>query len=54
VAAALHTQPFELGPLRESIRTRLGDGAHPQPLLRLGTVTQSAASVRRPPASVLF
>ena len=54
VAAALHTQPLELSWLRESIRTQLGGGSYPQLLLRLGTVTQTAASVRRPPASVLF
>jgi hypothetical protein len=54
VAAALHTQPLELSWLRESIRTQLGGGSYPQLLLRLGTVIQAAASVRRPPASVLF
>ena len=53
VAAALHSQPLELGWLREFIRTQLG-GSYPQLLLRLGTVIQTAASVRRPPASVLF
>jgi Nitroreductase family len=53
VAAALHTQPLELGWLRESIRTRLSDGACPQLVLRLGTVIQTAASVRRPPGDVL-
>ena len=54
VAAALHSQPLELGWLREFIRTQLGGGSYPQLLLRLGTVIQTAASVRRPPASVLF
>ena len=53
VAAALHTQPLELGRLRESIRTRLGDGAYPQLVLRFGTVIQAEASVRRPPEDVL-
>jgi len=53
-AAALHSQPLELGWLRESIRTRLAGGSDPQLVLRLGTVTQTAASVRRDPASVLF
>jgi hypothetical protein len=52
-AAALHTQPLEFGPLRESIRTRLGDGAYPQLVLRFGMVTQAADSVRRPPEDVL-
>ena len=54
VTAALHSQPLELGWLREFIRTQLAGGSYPQLLLRLGTVTQTAASVRRPPASVLF
>jgi hypothetical protein len=53
VAAALHSQPLELGWLRESIRTRLSDGAYPHLLLRLGMVTQAAVSVRRPPDEVL-
>jgi hypothetical protein len=52
-AAALHTQPLELGWLRESIRTRLSDGAYPQLVLRFGKVIQAAASVRRPPDDVL-
>jgi hypothetical protein len=52
-AAALHTQPLELGWLRESIRTRLSDGAYPQVVLRFGTVIQAAVSVRRPPDDVL-
>jgi hypothetical protein len=54
VAAALHSQPLERARLREFIRTEFGDGSYPQLLLRLGTVTQTAVSVRRPPASVLF
>jgi hypothetical protein len=54
VAAALHSQPFELAWLRTFIRTQLGNGSYPQLLLRLGTVIQTAVSVRRPPASVLF
>jgi Nitroreductase family len=53
VAAALHTQPLEFGRMRESIRTQLSDGAHPQLMLRFGMVIQSAASVRRPPDDVL-
>jgi Nitroreductase family len=52
-AAALHTQPLELAQLRESIRTGLSDGAHPQLVLRFGTVTQAASSARRPPDDVL-
>jgi hypothetical protein len=53
VAAALHTQPLELGWLRESIRTQLSDGAYPQLVLRFGAVIQAAVSVRRPPDDVL-
>jgi Nitroreductase family len=52
-AVALHTQPLELGWLRESIRTQLSDGGFPQLILRLGTVVQTAASVRRAPDDVL-
>jgi hypothetical protein len=54
VAAALHSQPLERARLRDFLRTQLCDGAYPQLVLRLGTATQTAASVRRPPASVLF
>jgi hypothetical protein len=54
VAAALHTQPLELGWLRESIRTRLSDGGYPQLVLRFGTVIQAAVSVRRPAEDVLL
>jgi hypothetical protein len=53
VAAALHSQPVEVGWLRKAIRTQLGDGSYPQMLLRLGTVLQNAVSLRRPAESVL-
>jgi hypothetical protein len=53
VAAALHSQPLELGWLRELVRGQVGDGAHPQLILRLGLVIQTAISVRRPPADVI-
>jgi hypothetical protein len=53
IVAALHTQPLELGWLRDFIRTRLSDGAYPQLVLRFGAVIQAAASVRRPPEDVL-
>ena len=54
VAAALHSQPLERVRLREFIRTQLCDGGYPQLVLRLGTTLQTALSVRRTPASVLF
>ena len=54
VAAALHSQPLELPWLRDYIRAQWCDGTYPQLLLRLGTVAQAAASVRRLPGSVLF
>jgi len=54
VTAALHSQPIERARLREFIRTQLCGGSHPQLVLRLGTAVQTAVSVRRPPASVLF
>ncbi len=53
VAAALHTQPLELSWARELIRTELCGGSYPQLVLRLGTVIQVEASVRRPPGSIL-
>jgi len=53
-AAALYSQPVEVGWLREIIRAQLGDGSYPQLVLRLGTVIQSAISVRRPLGSVLL
>ena len=53
-AAALHSQPLELPWLRDYIGAQWCDGAYPQLLLRLGTVAQAAASVRRAPSSVLF
>jgi len=52
-AAALHSQPVEVGWLREIIRVQLGDGSYPQLVFRLGNVIQSAISVRRPLSSVL-
>jgi hypothetical protein len=53
-AAALHSQPIEVGWLREVIRAQLGDGTYPQLVLRLGAVIQDAVSVRRPLESVLL
>jgi len=54
VAAALHSQPLELRSTRQFIRTQLSDGSYPQLVIRLGTVIQTARSIRRPPASILF
>ena len=54
VAAALHSQPLELPPLREVIRTQLSDRAHPQMVLRLGTTGQAVVSIRRPVEEVLL
>jgi hypothetical protein len=53
-AVALHSQPLELPWLRDFVRTRLSDGACPHLVLRIGTVTQVAVSVRRDPGDVLF
>lgn len=53
VAAALHSQPFELPWLREHVRDRLAGGGYPHMLLRLGAVIQTAVSVRRAPDEVL-
>jgi hypothetical protein len=54
VAAAMHSQPVELAGPRELLRSQLTDGSYPQLVLRLGTVIQTATSVRRPVPSVLF
>lgn len=54
VASALHSQPLELPELREFIRVRLNDRAHPHMLLRFGTTDRTAASVRRPVDEVLL
>lgn len=54
VAAALHTQPLELPHLRAAIRAQLCGGAYPQLVVRLGTITQIADSVRRAPEDVIF
>ena len=40
--------------LREFIGTRLGDGAYPQLVLRIGMVAQVSVSVRRDLDDVLF
>jgi hypothetical protein len=53
-AVALHSQPLELPWLREFVRTQLSGGAYPHLVLRIGLVTQVAASVRRDPSDVLF
>jgi hypothetical protein len=52
-AAALHSQPTEVGWLRQVLRAQLGNTSYPQLVLRLGTVIQHAVSVRRPLTSVL-
>lgn len=54
IAAAWHSQPLELGWLRETIRSELAGGAYPQLVLRLGAVIQAATSVRRSPEEVLL
>lgn len=51
VAAALHSQPFQLGWGRDLAGLR--PGQYPQLILRLGVTTQAGAGVRRPPGSVL-
>jgi len=53
VGAAMHSQPVEVDDVRELLRSQLCGGAYPQLVLRLGTVIQTAASVRRPAADVL-
>jgi len=54
VAVALHSQPFELGWGHDPVPSRPAGGLCPQMLLRIGTTTQTAGGIRRPPESVLF
>jgi len=54
VAVALHSQPFELGWGHDLVPSRPGGRLCPQMLLRIGTTTQTAGGIRRPPESVLF
>jgi nitroreductase len=54
VAAAMHSQPLELTTLREFVRVELCGRAHPQLVLRFGTTSQAATSVRRPVEEVLL
>ncbi len=54
VAAALHSQPLEIPLLRDFIRMHLSGRAYPQMVLRLGAISEKAASVRRPVDEVLF
>lgn len=53
VAAAIHSQPLETASIREQISAKLCGGDYAQLVVRLGVVVQTAASVRRPAASVL-
>ena len=52
VAAALHSQPFQLGRGRGLVGLR--PGLYPHLILRLGVTTQVAVGVRHPPGSVLI
>jgi hypothetical protein len=52
VAAALHSQPFELGWEPGLMPSR--PGLCPQLLLRLGTTVQATGGARRPLEAVLF
>jgi len=54
VAAALHSQPLELARTRDHLRASMCDGTFPQMIIRLGTIIQNAASVRRPASAVLL
>jgi hypothetical protein len=53
VAAALHSQPLELPLLRDFVRVHLSGRAFPQMVLRFGTTSETAQSVRRPVEEVL-
>jgi hypothetical protein len=47
VSAAFHTQAIEVPELRELVRVRFADGAHPQVIMRLGVPPLATGSVRR-------
>jgi hypothetical protein len=53
VAAAIHSQPLEIGWLRHALRAQLADGSYPQLMLRLGTAIQTGRSPRRAPEDVI-
>ncbi|MGI5229642.1 Acg family FMN-binding oxidoreductase [Actinoallomurus sp. CA-142502] len=53
VSAAFHTQALEIPELRELIRARFCDGAHPQTIMRLGVAEREGRSVRRPPEELI-
>lgn len=52
VSAAFHTQALEIPELRDFIRKRFCDGAHPQMLMRLGVVRTRPEGVRRSAAEL--
>jgi nitroreductase len=54
LSAALHSQPLEIGQLRDFIRVQFCDGAYPQLVIRFGVTERAAISVRRPVDEVLF
>ena len=54
VAAALHSQPLEVGELRDFIGTVLCDGWYPQMVMRLGCTDEISVSVRRSVDEVLL
>jgi len=54
VAAALHSQPLEIPLLRDFIRIHLSGRGYPQMVLRFGTTSETAVSVRHPVDEVLL
>lgn len=54
ITAAMHSQPLEIPQLRDFIRMQLSSSAHPQMVLRFGTTSQTAISVRRRIEDVLL
>ncbi len=53
VTAAIHSQPLEIGWLRQALRAQLPDGSYPQLMLRLGAAIQTNESPRRAPEDVI-
>jgi hypothetical protein len=54
VSAALHSQPLEIGDLRDFVSAVLCEGTYPHMVARLGCTGQASASVRRSVDEVLL
>lgn len=53
VFASLYSQPLEVAPVRDMIRSRLGLPGSPQMLLQFGVARTAEATARRPPSELI-